>query len=100
MVGLEAGADQLAGAGAQPRKELVPPRNGDLLGEDRPIDARTASTDQGSALSSTRISPPAPVASPVLRIVPMFPGSRSACATIHRGEADRSIESSEVSGWR
>ena len=35
-----------------------------------PIDARTASTEKGSAQSSIRISPPAPAASPVLRIVP------------------------------
>jgi hypothetical protein len=58
------------------------------------MEARTASTENGSALSSTRISPPAPAASPVLRIVPILPGSRSAWATIHSGAAERSIRSS------
>jgi hypothetical protein len=65
-----------------------------------PIDARTASTEKGSALSSIRISPPAPVASPVRRMVPMLPGSRSAWVTIHSGAAARSIAASDVSGWR
>ena len=65
-----------------------------------PIDARTASTEKGSAQSSIRISPPAPTASPVRRMVPMLPGSRRAWAQIHKGEALRSIRSSEASGWR
>ena len=63
-----------------------------------PIEARTASTENGSALSSTRISPPAPTASPVLRMVPILPGSRSAWATIQMGAWSRSIRSSAVSG--
>ena len=58
--------------------------------------ARTASALNGSAQSSTRISPPAPTASQVRSIVPRLPGSRSACATSHSGAVERSSASSGV----
>src|SRR6478609_479337 len=62
-----------------------------------PMLARTASALNGSAQSSTRISPPAPTASPVRSIVPRLPGSRRACATSQIGAAERSSAASEVS---
>ena len=62
-----------------------------------PMLARTASTENGSAQSSSRISPPAPTASPVRSIVPRLPGSRSAWATSQIGARARSIRASAVS---
>src|ERR1044072_175284 len=66
-----------------------------------PIEVRTASTEKGSAQSSIRISPPAPTASPVLRMVPRVPGSRSACATIQSGAACRAgVDRAKAAGAR
>ena len=73
---LEAGADELARARAKPREKFVPRRRATACVKIAPMDARTASTEKGSAQSSIRIRPPAPTASPVRRIVPILPGSR------------------------
>ena len=59
--------------------------------------ARTASTEKGSVQSSIRIKPPAPTASPVRRIVPRLPGSRSRSATIQRSAELRFKSASGVS---
>ena len=62
-----------------------------------PMLARTASTLNGSTQSSSRMSPPAPTASPVRSMVPRLPGSRMACATSQMGAALRSTPASDVS---
>ena len=55
-----------------------------------PMLARTASTEKGSTHSPIRINPPAPIASPVRRIVPRLPGSRSRSATSQMPDVARS----------